>query len=382
MTQHLQGSRRVLWTTVATLVALVTWASFASIDQFTRATGQVIASKHSQIVQSTEGGVLANLLVKEGTVVTKGQLLATLDQIRPKAFYQESRAKAMSFKAQVARLRAEVYGGQPKFTQDIHDYPEFIEGQQALFTKRQKAIREDIEALEKTLVLVKRELAMNQPLLANGDVSEADIIRLQRQVADVEAQIVSKRNKYFQDSQSDLARAEEDLASVLQTMAQRKDSLDHTELHAPMAGIVKNVRFTTVGAVIKPSEELLEIVPANDELVVEVRVHPQDVAHLKPGLPANIKIDAYDYTIYGSLNGTLTYLSPDTLSEDMKPNEQPYYRAKITAGSHRFSSRPDMEIDIQPGMTATVEIKTGQNTVLRYLTKPVLKTVYESMHEK
>ena len=113
MTQHLQGSRRVLWTTVATLVALVTWASFASIDQFTRATGQVIASKHSQIVQSTEGGVLANLLVKEGTVVTKGQLLATLDQIRPKAFYQESRAKAMSFKAQVARLRAEVYGGQP-----------------------------------------------------------------------------------------------------------------------------------------------------------------------------------------------------------------------------------------------------------------------------
>jgi adhesin transport system membrane fusion protein len=149
-----------------------------------------------------------------------------------------------------------------------------------------------------------------------------------------------------------------------------------------LPGLVKNVRLTTLGAVVKPGEEVMQIVPADDDLIVEVRVRPQDVAHLKPGLPANVKIDAYDYTIYGSLNGTLTYLSPDTLSEDIKQNEQPYFRAQIKTSGRNFSARPNEKIDIQPGMTATVEIITGNNTVLRFLTKPMIKTVSESLHER
>ena len=382
MREHADGTRKILWTTVLTLGAFVGWAWYAEIDQITRATGQVIASQRSQVIQTTEGGVLQKLLVKEGTRVAQGQLLAVLDRSRPEAAYMETRAKASALKAQVSRLRAEVYGGELKFPPELRDYPNFVQGQTALFEKRQTAIREDLQALDKTLTLVKKELSMNEPLLATGDISQADIIRLQRQVAEVETQIIAKRNKYFQDTQTDLSRAEEDLAGVLQVMAQRKDSLDHMELRAPLAGLVKNVRVTTIGGVLKPSEELMQIVPSDDDLIVEARVRPQDVAHLKPGLPATVKIDAYDYAIYGTLSGTLIYLSPDTLSEDIKPNEQPYFRVQVKTSGRHFSGRPDQEIDIQPGMTATVELLTGKNTVLRFLTKPVTKTISEAMHEK
>jgi adhesin transport system membrane fusion protein len=379
----MDGSRKILWASMAALALFLAWASFAEIDQLTRATGQIIASKHSQIIQSADGGMLEKLLVKEGDKVERGQLLAVLDKTRAAAAFMESQAKAYALAAQVARLRAEVFGGQPKFPPEVQKHhPEFVSNQKSLFERRQKAIREDLQALERSQALVKKELALNEPLLATGDVSHAEIIRLQRQVADIDGQLISRRNKYFQDAQADLAKAEEDLASVAQSSAQRKDSLDHTELRAPMAGLVKNIRFTTVGAVIKTSEEVMQIVPTDDDLLVEVRVRSQDVAHLKPGLPATVKIDAYDYTLYGTLNGTLTYLSPDTLNEGLKPNEQPYYRAEIRTAGHQFSGRPNDRIELTPGMTATVEIRTGENTVLRYLTKPVIKTVSESFHEK
>lgn len=381
-TEQHDGSRKILWVSMATVAIFIGWAAYADISQVTRATGQVIASSRSQVIQSTEGGVLEKLYVKEGASVAKNQLLATLDRTRSEAAYMEARAKAVALMAQSARLRAEVFDGEPVFPPEVREYPVFEREQRLLMQRRQSAIREDLRSLEKTAVLVRRELKMNEPLLKTGDISEVDVIRLQRQVAEVESQIISKRNKYFQDAQAELAKAEEDLASLRQAAAQRKDSLDHTELRAPLAGVVKNVRITTLGAVIKPSEEVMQIVPGDDDLLIEVRLRPQDVAHIKTGLPANVKIDAYDYTIYGSLKGTLVYLSADTLSEDIKPNEQPYYRAQVKVSERRFSARPNERIDIQPGMTATAEIITGDNTVLRYLTKPLIKTVSEALHER
>lgn len=383
MSEYASAPRRILWASVVAVASFVVWAGYAEIDQITRATGQVIATSRSQIIQATEGGVLEKLYVKEGTSVAKDQLLATLDRTRPEAAYMETRAKKVALMAQMARLKAEMFGKNVvEFPRDLDDYPGIVEAERTLFQKRRTAIREDLQSLEKIANLSRRELAMNEPLLKTGDISEADILRLQRQVADIESQIISKRNKYFQDTQADLARAGQEYASVLQATAQRKDALDRTELRAPVAGLVKNIRVTTIGAGVKPSEEVMQIVPADDDLIVEVKVKPQDVAHLKPGLPANVKIDAYDYTLYGSLNGTLVYLSPDTINEDIKPNEQPYYRAQIKATGKRFIGRPGEKIEIQPGMTATVEIITGSNTVLRFLTKPVIKTVTEALHER
>jgi adhesin transport system membrane fusion protein len=374
--------RITLWTSLLAVGCAVAWANWAQVDQITRATGQIIASSRSQVIQAPDGGILAELHVKEGELVKKGQLLAMLDTTRIKAAYLETDAKASGLRCQVARLRAEVLGGKPQFSDMAERYPDIVSTEQKLFEKRQTAIREDLAALSRSQELAKKELSLSEPLLKTGDISRTEVLRLQRQVADIDTQMVSRRNKYFQDAQADLVKAEEDLAGITQNLAQRKDTLDHAELKSPLTGLVKNIRVTTVGGVLKPGEELLQIVPSDDDLLVEVRIRPQDVTHLKPGLPATVKIDAYDYSIYGSLPGELTYLSPDTLSEDIKPNEQPYYRARIRTHLQSLQSRKQEPIALQPGMTATVEIKTGDNTVLRYLFKPVVKTLSEAFHEK
>lgn len=384
MIRHLDKPRMILWVSVVSVFLFVLWAGLADIDQITRASGQIIPSSRSQIIQAPEaGGVLRVLPVKEGAAVVKGQLLAVLDATRAESSYLESKAKAASLQAQVLRLEAETYDKTLLFPEELKkEYPELVGVQAILYAKRRKAIQDDLRAFAKSLDLVRKELELNRPLLASGDIAKVDIIRLERQEADLEMQLSSRRNKYFQDAQAELAKVQEDLAGVLQSLNQRKDALDHTEIKAPLDGFVKNIRTTTLGAVLKPGEEIMQIVPTDDDLLVEVRVRPQDVAHLKPGIDAVIKVDAYDYAIYGTLSGKLTYLSPDTLSEDIKPNEQPYYRAQVKTTGRQFSGRPNETLEIQPGMTATVELITGSNTVLKFLLKPVVKTVTGAFHEK
>ena len=380
--EHQHDSRLILWATFLAISAFFVWAYFAELDQITRASGSVISSSRTQLIQSQDGGTLQELLVKEGDVVEAGQLLARLERTRSEAAYLETRAKAVGFAATLARLRAEVYGGQPKFPAEVNDYPDFKANQLALLVKRRDSLSEDLSALKSMQSLVKQELAMNEPLVALGDVSRTEVLRLQRQVADMQAQITNKKNKYFQDAQAELNKAEEDLAGVEQLMAQRKNLLEQTELHTPLRGVVKNVRITTQGGVIRAGEEVMQIVPLEDDLVIEAKVSPTDIAFLSKKLDVNIKIDAYDYTIYGDLPGKIVFISADTLKEDLKQGEQPYYRAHIRTTGRTFSGRPNEKMDILPGMTATVEIKTGRKTVLQYLMKPIVKTLGESLAER
>jgi adhesin transport system membrane fusion protein len=219
-------------------------------------------------------------------------------------------------------------------------------------------------------------------LLKTGDVSQTDVMRLQRQVAELKSQVTNKRNKYFQDAQTELSKAQEDLAGVQQNMVQRKSQLELTELRAPVHGVVKNVRITTLGGVIRPGEEVMQIVPLEDSLIVQAKLSPADIAFVKTGMQARVKIDAYDYTVYGDLAGKLTYISADTLSEDLRQGEQPYYRVQVQTIGRQFSGKPHEQLEIQPGMTATIEIRTGERTVLQYLTKPVTKTLTQSLGER
>jgi adhesin transport system membrane fusion protein len=375
------GGALVLSSAVA-IGGFLIWASWAEIDQITRADGQVISSSRNQIIQSADGGVMSVLYVREGAKVKRNQLLFRLDKTKTEASYLESEAKAAALKAAYARLNAEVFGGLPKFPRELSKYSEFCANQEVLFNRRQSAINEEITALQKSVELVKAELEMNLPLLKTGDVSKAEVLKLQRQVAELEGQITNRRNKYLQEAQADLAKAQEDLAGVMQILAQRKEQLDNTEARAPMDGVVRNVRITTHGGVAKPGEEIMQIVPMEDDLVIEAKVRPADIAFVKPGLPATVKLDAYDYTIYGSLNGEVTYISADTLTEETRNNEQAYYRVQVKTRLQNLKGRGTERIDIQPGMTAAVEIKTGSNTVLRYLTKPVTKTISESLGER
>lgn len=374
--------RRIIRIMAIIFFVLLLWASLSKIDQTTRAQGQVIPLSRSQIIQSFDGGVLDEMLVREGDAVEKDQVLARLNPTRMQSTYLETKAKAAALSGAVARLRAEVYNKPLKFDDLTKDYPEFRTNQRTLYIKRQKALNDELEVLEAQLKLARTELEMTQPLLKTGDVSKVEVIRLERQVNDLRGQIANRRNKYQQDAQAELAKAEEDLAGVLEVLTQKKEQLDRVELRAPMPGIVKNVRVTTLGGVIKPGEEVMQIVPVGDDLMIEAKVRPTDIAFLKPGLNAIVKIDAYDYSIYGNLEGKVTYISADTLTEESRSGEQTYYRIQIQTQGKRFTGRPNEDLEIQPGMTASVEIITGSNTVLSYLLKPVTKTLQESMKER
>lgn len=374
--------RMGVWGSIMVVGLFLTWAYYAEIDQITRAQGQIIPSSRTQIIQAPDGGVIEKLLVREGAEVDRGELLVRFDQTKAEASYREAEFKVAGLSATVARLRSEVFGGEPIFKPETLQFPEFRQNQTDLLRKRRESLESEIRAIERMKVLAQRELDMTKPLLKTGDVSMAEVLRLERLVAEQEGQITNRTNKYQQDSQSELNKLEEELAGAKESLIQRKNLLDNTELRAPVNGTVKNVRVTTRGGVLRPGDELMQIVPVDDALIVEAKVKPSDVAFLKPDQDVVIKIDAYDYTIYGSLEGKLTYISADTLNEDVKQGEQAYYRVQVKTESPRFNRRPNENLQLQPGMTATIEIKTGGNTVLKYLLKPVIKTLNESLGER
>ena len=215
------GLRMVVWAGAVVLILFVAWANWAELDQITRAQGAVIASSKTQVIQSMDGGTIAALNVHEGDTVEAGQVLVKFDKTRPEAAYLESRAKMVGLMVTVARLQAEVLGTSLQLPAEAQEYPEFVKAQTQLYAKRQSAIKEDVEALQTMVALAQKELAMTEPLLKSGDVSLTDVLRLQRQVAELKSQITNKNNKYFQDTQAELSKAQEELAGVHQNMGQR-----------------------------------------------------------------------------------------------------------------------------------------------------------------
>ncbi len=204
----------VIWISLLALLCFFVWASQAELEQITRAPGQIIASGRTQVIQASDGGVLQALMVKEGDTVERGQVLALLDRQKLRAAYQETRSRELALRATVARLQAEVVGSEPTFAAENEGYPQFRANQLALLQKRRASINEETASLRKLLELAQRELAMTAPLVSTGDVSQADVLKLERQVADLQAQITNRQNKYLQDAQADLSRAEEELAGV------------------------------------------------------------------------------------------------------------------------------------------------------------------------
>ena len=374
----------IITTSAAAVLSFFLWAAWAEIDQLTRAMGKVIPVDKVQVIQSADGGVVEEMRVREGDAVRKGQLLVRIDRVKVQAAVEESQAKVAAFRSIMSRIEAELYDRPLNFPADLRVYPDFIANQTALFTKRRQSISSEIAALEAVKRLMQQELELNIPLVSSGDVARAEIIRMQRGIADVQGQIVNKRSKYQQDLQAEFAKVEEELVSAQQILAQRVDALAATELRSPANGIVKNVRFTTVGAVLRPGDEVMQIVPTGEKLIVEAQVSPRDIAFIKIGQKASIKFDTFDSAIYGSGVGVVSYVSPDTLVEQRPDGESAtYYRINLDVDISEMRPKRDNEqIIIQPGMTLTAEIKTGENTVLRYLTKPILKTMSESFSER
>lgn len=378
---NVDRSRLSIWIALIGIIILVVWASFAKIDQVTRAKATVIASARTQEIQASEGGVLTELAVSEGEDVKAGQLLVVLEEERAKAAVDNSASKTAALKAKLARLNAEIFEKPLVFPKEVESYPEYVQNQRALYNRRRQAINEDVSSLEKMLVLAQQELRMNEPLLEYGDVSQADVIKLSRQVADIEAQINNKRNKYFEEAQAEMTKAQEELDTELEQLRDRAQVLEEKRLMAPTDGKIKNINVTTIGGVVKPSEVIMQILPTSSDLIIDAKVSPADIAYVKEGQDATVKLDAYDYSIFGAMNGTVNYISPDTLMEQTPKGEEPYYRVLIVIKGAEFKGRGN-EIVIKPGMTASVDIKAMERTVLSYLTKPLTKTLSEGLGER
>ena len=374
----------LLWLSIGAVIAFVVWTRWAMVDEITRAPAQVITTSRNQVIQAPpSGGVVEAILVREGSTVTRGQLLVRFERPRLQATVDEVAGRAAALRATIARLEAEVFGQPaPVFPRELDAWPQFRTNQLALFQRRGKLLAEELSALDRQRDLAQQELDLNLPLLASGDVSRAEILRLQRQVADFAGQIVNKRNRYLQDSQAELGKAQEDLAGTSQLVAQRREELDLTEVHAPMDGVVRNVRITTRGAVARAGDELMQIVPVDDRLLIEAKVRPTDIGFVRTGLPASVKLDAFDYAIYGALSGTTTFVSADTLTEQVGGQEVAYYRVHVRIDESRPRTGRGDRILLQPGMTGTVEIRTGERSIWRYLTRPITRTMDEALRER
>lgn len=375
-------SRMILYVAILGVIAVVVWAAFGKIDQVTRTQAQIIASERTQVVQSPDGGVLTQLHVKEGDVVKAGQLLATLQKARASAAVSDSRAKVAALRITLARLQAEVYGTPLVFEPSLQAYADYIRNQTALYSKRQIAFNEDISAMEAILALSQAELQINRQLEASGDVSRAEILRVQRSVADIKAQLANKRNKYFQDAQAEMTKAQEDLSTQAEQLRDRSQVLEQTELLAPLNGIVNNIKINTLGGVVRQGETIMEVLPTGNNLIAEAKVSPADIAFVIVGQDASVKLDAYDSSIFGAMHGKVTYISPDVLTEETRQGPSMYYRVRIRLTGTEFKGDKANEIQLRPGLTASVEIKAMERSVLSYLTKPLTKTFSQSLGER
>ena len=377
---------RVMGTVV---VVAVLWAATFNLDEVTRGTGKVIPSSREQVIQSLDSGVLSELLVREGDAVVKGQVLLRIDDARAGPVYREAREKWIALSAQAARLQAEAYGTPLQFPAHVQKEPSVMRRETQAYHARKRALDEQMTSMKESQAQLSKELALTSPLVEQGVMSEVELLRLKRQYADMQSNMAERQNRYLTDASNEWVRVESELSQTRENTLAREDALKKTVIRAPMDGIVKNVQQTTLGAVIQSGQSILEIVPVKDDMLVEAYVKPSEVAFLRVNQAAVVKLTAFDFNKYGGLDAVLDHISPDTLRDENKPRkpgsapvdlEEGYYRILVRIIDKRID-RHGMRMNATPGMTATVEIKTGEKTVLEYLLRP-LQSMTQALRER
>ncbi|MFY8047674.1 MAG: HlyD family efflux transporter periplasmic adaptor subunit [Erythrobacter sp.] len=368
----------------AAILGFIGWSLWAELDQVARAPGRVVPFARVQVVQSEQDGAIATIAVREGARVKAGDLLIALDTVQLDAAVREARLKVAGLESRMARITAELYQKPLVFPESLKAFPEFTANQRQLYAQRRAAQDAEVSTLRNLARLQQQELDLNQPLLATGDVARTEIIAMRQRVVETEGRISAVRAQYLRELQSEFTATEEELAAAREQLARIEDSLANAALKAPTDGIVKNVRFTTIGGVVRAGEEVLQIVPAGQTLIVESRVAPRDIAFVKLGQKARVNFDAYDNAVYGSATGKVVFVSPDTIVETAADgSSQAYYRVNLEVDTATMRQEGgSVRVDLQPGMTTTAEILTGKTTVWNYLTKPIFKTVSQSMQEQ
>jgi len=355
------------------LIVFGVWASWFKLDQTVRAPGQLVTETRTQIIQAADGGVIKTIYVAEGDSVIQGDVIATLEDERANAGVEEGRAKVIALSAALTRARAQAKNLSLNFTKEELAYPHIVKEQAALFTQAAQGLAAELATGQTALAIAKEELTINESLFATGDASRLDVMRSRRQVVELQGKLTTINNEFKQRAHEEVTQLQQQLISEQYKLLERKSILKHTELRAPLDGVVKSLRIDTVGGVLRAGDELLQISPADTELFVELKINPADIGSLKMGMPASIKIDAFDYTIYGGLTGTLTYLSSDTLSQEAADGQSSVFYKALVKIDKRSTNPKLLLSDLKAGMTSGVDIQTGTRTVLEYIMKPVTR---------
>lgn len=367
--QRFSGASRIILLSTLLFAILGIWAYFGTLDEVSTGSGKVIPSSREQVLQSLDGGILAELTVREGDKVQANQVVARLDPTRSESNVGESAARYRASLASSARLNAEVNDLPLTFPDALNAWPDLVASETRLYKSRRAQLADAMVELQDALVSVNKELAITQRLEKSGAASHVEVLRLQRQKSDLGLKITDLRSQYYVQAREALSKANAEVDMLAAILKGREDSVTRLTVRAPMRGIVKNIQVTTIGGVIPPNGEMMEIVPVDDHLLIETRLSPRDIAFIHPGQRALVKITAYDYAIYGGLEGVVETISPDTIQDKVKP-EVFYYRVFIRTHQDYLQNKLGRHFSIVPGMIASVDIKTGEKTIVDYLIKP------------
>lgn len=377
---NLTHSGRIVVITGLLLLIAGLWAGFGTLDEVSTGTGKVIPSSREQVLQSLDGGILVALNVHEGQRVDANQIVARLDPTRSQSNVGESVARYQAALAASARLSAEVNDSPLKFPAALDAAPDLIASETRLYNLRRSQFADSKASINDSLNAVNRELGITRRLASTGAASSVEVLRLDRQKSDLQLKLLDLRSQYLVQAREELAKATAEAASLAEVIKGREDSVNRSTVRSPVKGIVKNIKVNTLGGVIPPNGELMEIVPVDDHLLIEARLSPRDIAFIHPDQKALVKITAYDYAIYGGLDGVVDSISPDTIQDEAKP-EIYYYRVFIRTSHGYLQNKAGKRFNIVPGMIANVDIKTGEKTVLDYLVKPFNKAK-EALRER
>ena len=373
----LRGPSLTIWLCAVTVWLFILWAAFAWVDEIVRANGSFISSSRPQIIQNLEGGILTELLVQEGDIVQRGDVLARLHGTQFKSSVEDLRDQINAHEIRRLRLEAEL-AGQFDFTvsADLAERsPEIVASERALLKARQADYVKRTEGAKQVLDQAAEERRLLENLLQKKIVALIEVTRARKAHADAKTRYDEVVTQTELDRAQEYSETLKELATLKQNLKGSQDQLNRTVLTSPMRGIVNNLSVTTIGGVVRPGEEILEIIPLDEELFVEARVAPEDIANIRHGQEATVKLSAYDYTIYGSLKGTVDFISADTFEDERArdPDGDPHYKVTLKVDMAGLTPRQS-RIEIRPGMQAQVELHTGQKTVLQYLLKPLYKS--------
>jgi len=388
-------ARSMLWLTILFVIAAIGWASQAEIDEVTKGSGKVIPSRQIQVVQNLEGGIVSEIMIREGEIVDPGQVLLRIDDTRFSSSFRERVVNRSSLEARLARLRAEAEGG------EFSPSKELVAASPAAVNRERELqeLRSRLSGLRANQKLLISELDMTRPLVAKGAVSEVEVLRLERKAIEVRTEINATRLalprveaaleeigsriesveiSFRNESREELNAVASELAGMSESAVALEDRVNRTLVRAQVHGTVKRLLINTVGGVVQPGSDLVEIVPLEDTLLVEAQIRPADIAFLSPGLSAIVKISAYDFLIYGGLDAEVEHISADTILDE---RGESFYLIRVRTKSNSLGTESE-PLPIIPGMLAQVDILTGKKTILHYLMKPVLRARVESLRER